>query len=54
MFIENRIFKFLHSSGVLCVLKPHTAPTERGAVLDSCYKHIAPTEQGVCSGFQPR
>ncbi len=25
-----------------------------GAVLDSCYKHIAPTEQGTCSGFQPR
>ena len=44
MFIENRIFKFLHSSGVLCVLKPHTAPTERGAALDCYYKHIAPNE----------
>ena len=24
-------FKCAHSSGVLCVLKPHIAPTERGA-----------------------
>ncbi len=35
-------------------MKPYTAPTERGAALDSCYKHIASTEHSSCSGFQPR
>ena len=29
MSIENPMPKLLHSRGVLCVLKPHTAPTER-------------------------
>ncbi len=29
MSIENPMLKFLHSSGVLCVVVPHTAPLER-------------------------
>ncbi len=45
MSIENQMPKFALRRSAMCVLKPHTAPTERSAALDGCYKHIAPTEQ---------
>ena len=27
--------------GVLCVTKPHTAPTERKRRVESCYRHVS-------------
>ena len=53
MSIENTTSKLLHSRGVLCVVKPYTAPTGNVAS-DGCYRHVAPLEQsssfGCCVG----
>ena len=42
MSIENGMSKFPHSRGVLCVLKPHTAPTRTNtspALRQACLGH---------------